>query len=103
MPNLGWRPAVTWALLTVNGLVWLVTTVEGGSENPDVMLKFGAMFGPFIADGEYWRRGGEGSQRWVDGRDPRRHTVGPLRALDRRGGWWLRNFDAARRRCGENP
>ena len=55
MPNLGWRPAVTWALLTVNGLVWLVTTVEGGSENPDVMLKFGAMFGPLVANGEYWR------------------------------------------------
>ena len=54
-PNLGWRPAVTWALLAVNGLVWLVTTVEGGSENPDVMLRFGAMFGPFIANGEYWR------------------------------------------------
>ena len=49
------NPVVTWAILTVNGLVWLATTVDGGSENLDVMLKFGAMYGPFIAAGEYWR------------------------------------------------
>ena len=49
------KPVVTWAILTVNGLVWLATTVDGGSENLDVMLKFGAMYGPFIAAGEYWR------------------------------------------------
>ncbi len=30
-------------------------TALGGSENPDILIKFGAMFGPLISSGEYWR------------------------------------------------
>ena len=55
LPDASRRPYVTWALLAINILVWLAMTVAGGSEDPDVLLKFGAMFGPFIADGQYWR------------------------------------------------
>lgn len=55
LPDAERRPYVTWGLLAINGAVWLATTVAGGSEDPDVMLDFGAMFGPFIAGGEYWR------------------------------------------------
>ena len=49
------RPLVTWALLAVNVLVWLAATVAGGSEDRQVLLDFGAMFGPLIAEGQYWR------------------------------------------------
>ena len=49
------RPLVTWALLAVYVLVWLAATAAGGSEDRQVLLDFGAMFGPLIADGQYWR------------------------------------------------
>jgi rhomboid protease GluP len=50
------RPTyVTWALLTINILLWLLTELAGSSEDPDTLLAFGAMFGPLIASGEYWR------------------------------------------------
>ena len=49
------RPLVTWALLAVNVLVWIAATAAGGSEDRQVLLDFGAMFGPLIADGQYWR------------------------------------------------
>ena len=46
---------MTWVLLGINVLIWLVTEAAGGSTDTEVLLKFGAMYGPFIADGEYWR------------------------------------------------
>ena len=49
------RPLVTWALLAVNVIVWIAATRAGGSEDRQVLLDFGAMFGPLIADGQYWR------------------------------------------------
>ena len=59
LPGTGRRPVVTYALLAINVVVWLAMEFEGrsrgGSENPDVLLQFGAMFGPLIASGEYWR------------------------------------------------
>lgn len=30
-------------------------TALGGSETPDVLIRFGAMFGPMVSSGEYWR------------------------------------------------
>ena len=51
----GRRPVVTWTLMAVIGIVWLAAEVRGGSERPDVLLDFGAMFGPLVANGEYWR------------------------------------------------
>ena len=49
------KPVVTWTLLAVNVLVWLIMEGAGGSEDSEVLLDFGAMFGPLIADGEFWR------------------------------------------------
>ena len=49
------RPLVTWTLLAANVVVWILTYAAGGTDNPDVLLDFGAMFGPLIASGEYWR------------------------------------------------
>ena len=53
--GLAGRPLVTWALLAVNGAVWLGATAAGGSGDRQVLIDFGAMFGPLIVDGEYWR------------------------------------------------
>ena len=49
------RPVVTWTLLGVNILLWLAMEGTGSSEEPEVLRRYGAMFGPLIADGEYWR------------------------------------------------
>ncbi len=57
-PRLPWgneRPVITWALLALNILVFIAATAAGGTDNPEVLLDFGALFGPLIADGEYWR------------------------------------------------
>ncbi len=51
----GTKPYGTWALLAANVVTWLVVEMSGGSEDPEVLLRFGAMFGPQIAAGEYWR------------------------------------------------
>ena len=49
------RPVVTYTLLAINVVVWLAMELTGGSEDRNVLLRFGAMFGPLIASGEYWR------------------------------------------------
>ena len=49
------RPVVTWTLLAVNVLLWLAMEGTGDSEEPEHLRRYGAMFGPLIADGEYWR------------------------------------------------
>ncbi len=49
------RPVVVWAILAVNVLVFLAMTLSGGSENTDVLVRFGAKVNGRIAAGEYWR------------------------------------------------
>ena len=46
---------VTFLLLGANVVIWLALEASGGSQDPGVLLRFGAKFGPAIADGEYWR------------------------------------------------
>lgn len=36
-------------------IVWIFLELSGGSQNVVVLLRFGAKYGPAIADGEYWR------------------------------------------------
>ncbi|MDA1189299.1 MAG: rhomboid family intramembrane serine protease [Chloroflexi bacterium] len=56
LPMLAKQPNVTWAIIAVNVLMWLLMTAVGSSENTGTLLQFGAMFGPYIAaKGEYWR------------------------------------------------
>lgn len=55
LPGVARAPIVMWALLTVNIVVWWVVSPPGGSASTEVLLDFGAMFGPLIAEGEYWR------------------------------------------------
>jgi rhomboid protease GluP len=47
---------VTYVLLGAIGIVFLLTTLAGGSTNSQVLVNFGANYGPFILDyDEYWR------------------------------------------------
>lgn len=55
LPGAQGHTNVTWFLLGVIVLVWLIIGVAGGSTNPRVLLTFGAMYAPFIANGDYWR------------------------------------------------
>ncbi|MBI1940504.1 MAG: rhomboid family intramembrane serine protease [Acidobacteria bacterium] len=42
-------------ILVVNVLIFLLMELAGGSKNPDVLLNFGASYGPYFRRGEYWR------------------------------------------------
>ncbi len=55
MPGSGRDPVVTYTLLAINALVWLAATAFGGTDDSQNLLNFGAMFGPLIANGQYWR------------------------------------------------
>ncbi len=46
---------VTVALVAINVLVYLLLTVTGGSEDNVNLYRWGAKYGPAIADGEWWR------------------------------------------------
>jgi membrane associated rhomboid family serine protease/Tfp pilus assembly protein PilF len=48
-------PVATFILLGLNVLIFLLMELSGGSSNPDVLLSFGASYGPYIRRGEYWR------------------------------------------------
>ncbi|GAB4506027.1 MAG: hypothetical protein Kow00123_01650 [Anaerolineales bacterium] len=49
------RPVAVWVILAITGLVFLAMTLAGGSENTDVLVRFGAKVNGRIAAGEYWR------------------------------------------------
>ena len=49
------RPLWTFILLGINAVVFLAMTAVGGSENPSVLIAFGAKFNPLIVAGQYWR------------------------------------------------
>ncbi len=55
LPGAGRTPVVTYTLLGINSLVWIASEVAGGANDRGALLDFGAMFGPLIADGQYWR------------------------------------------------
>ena len=60
LPGLRRRPYLTWALLGVNFLLWLLVDLSGdgrigGPTSTTVLLKFGAMEAQHIAAGDYLR------------------------------------------------
>jgi membrane associated rhomboid family serine protease/Tfp pilus assembly protein PilF len=55
VPARRYRPVATYVLLTINIMIFLLMTLHGGSKNPDVLLEFGASYGPYLRQGEYWR------------------------------------------------
>ena len=55
MPRSRKPVSVTYLLLFVNVLIFIVMSFSGGSKNSDVLIDFGAMYGPYLAAGQYWR------------------------------------------------
>ncbi|MBM3944157.1 MAG: rhomboid family intramembrane serine protease [SAR202 cluster bacterium] len=55
LPMAARQPYVTWAIIAANVIMVAVMTVAGGSDDSGVLLNFGAMFGPLISEGQYWR------------------------------------------------
>ena len=55
VPIRRYRPVATYVLLGINIIIFLLMTYYGGSKNPDVLLEFGASYGPYFRQGEYWR------------------------------------------------
>ena len=49
------RPIVTYVLLAILGVVFVVETLLGGSTDSEVLVRMGAKVTPLIAAGEYWR------------------------------------------------
>ena len=48
-------PAATLIILGLNVVIFILMELAGGSRSPDVLLSFGASYGPYIRRGEYWR------------------------------------------------
>ena len=48
-------PVATLTLVALCVLVFILMTLAGGSKNPDVLLNFGASYGPYLQRGDYWR------------------------------------------------
>lgn len=46
---------VTWTIVVVTVVAWLAQELAGGSKDPEILIRFGAKYGPLIADGEWWR------------------------------------------------
>ena len=42
-------------LILINISVWILLELFGNSKNSTDLIKFGALFGPFVSEGEYWR------------------------------------------------
>jgi membrane associated rhomboid family serine protease len=55
LPGMNRTPVVTWTLLGANAIIWLASVVVGTAENPGMLVDIGALFGPLIAEGQYWR------------------------------------------------
>jgi rhomboid protease GluP len=49
------KPLLTYVLLAAIGVMFLITTIDGGSTNSRVLIKYGANYGPGIMGGETWR------------------------------------------------
>ncbi len=46
---------VTIGLIALNVIMWIGLEVTGGSQDTQNLVRFGAKFGPYIAQGEWWR------------------------------------------------
>jgi membrane associated rhomboid family serine protease/tetratricopeptide (TPR) repeat protein len=51
----GYRPVATYVLIALNLVIFGLMTRAGGSKNLDVLVEFGASYGPYFRQGQYWR------------------------------------------------
>ncbi|GGM31553.1 rhomboid protease GluP [Paraliobacillus quinghaiensis] len=49
------KPTLTYWILAVNVLMFILLELQGGSTSTDILLQFGAKYNPAIIDGEWWR------------------------------------------------
>ncbi|MFT8668225.1 MAG: rhomboid family intramembrane serine protease [Liquorilactobacillus hordei] len=49
------KPVVTYTLLGMNVIVFILMTLAGGSENLGVLVEFGAKVNALIVEGQWWR------------------------------------------------
>ena len=49
------KPFVTLIILGTIIAIFVMMTVAGGSTDPQVLIRFGANFGPLILNGQTWR------------------------------------------------
>ncbi len=49
------RPRVTYGIMGLLVIVFVVETLLGGSDNPRTLVSLGANVGPLVTAGEYWR------------------------------------------------
>ncbi|GAB7386737.1 rhomboid protease YqgP [Bacillaceae bacterium] len=49
------KPFWSYVLLAVNLLMFLWLTLQGGSENTETLIRYGAKYNPLILEGEWWR------------------------------------------------
>jgi rhomboid protease GluP len=48
-------PIATFVILALNVAIFALMEFSGGSKSPEVLLNFGASYGPYVRRGEYWR------------------------------------------------
>src|SRR5688500_4264686 len=55
--DLAGDPTVTYVLIGVNAVLWLaeIATGAGGARGGGLVFGWGALFGPEVANGQYWR------------------------------------------------
>ena len=46
---------VTYILILINGIMFVIETAAGGSESTSVAYRFGAMYAPAVVLGQWWR------------------------------------------------
>jgi rhomboid protease GluP len=50
-----YRPRVTYVMMGILIIVFVIETLAGGSEKPRVLISLGANVGPLVTTGDYWR------------------------------------------------
>jgi rhomboid protease GluP len=50
-----YRPRVTYVMIAINIVVFVIETLAGGSESQRVLINLGANVGPLVTTGDYWR------------------------------------------------
>ena len=49
------KPSITYTLIIINIVMYIVMTLFGGTENIVNLVRFGAKYSPYIINGQYWR------------------------------------------------